>query len=132
MDLRQIRYFVAVYEEGSFSRAARRENCTQPGLSVQIRQLEEALDQRLFERNARGVTPTIAGKQFYASCTEIMGAVKSARQRMLDLAGRVAGRINIGVPPSFSKLALPAMLTRYAREYPHVEVRLAEAYSGTL
>ena len=99
---------------------------------MQIRQLEEALDQRLFERNARGVTPTIAGKQFYASCTEIMGAVKSARQRMLDLAGRVAGRINIGVPPSFSKLALPAMLTRYAREYPHVEVRLAEAYSGTL
>lgn len=132
MDLRQIRYFAAVYEEGSFSRAAKRENCTQPGLSVQIRQLEELLDQRLFERNARGVTPTIAGKHFYACCTEILGSVKAARQRMLDLANHVAGRINIGVPPSFSKSALPAVLGRYARDYPHVEVRLAEAYSGTL
>ncbi len=132
MDLRQIRYFTAVYEEGSFSRAAKRENCTQPGLSVQIRQLEEQLEQRLFERNARGVTPTIAGKHFYSACTDILGSVKAARQRMLDLAGRVAGRINIGVPPSFSKTALPAVLGRYANEYPHVEVRLAEAYSGTL
>ena len=132
MDLRQIRYFAAVYEEGSFSRAAKRENCTQPGLSVQIRQLEELLEQRLFERNARGVTPTIAGKHFYACCTEILGSVKAARQRMLDLANHVAGRINIGVPPSFSKSALPAVLGRYARDYPHVEVRLAEAYSGTL
>jgi DNA-binding transcriptional LysR family regulator len=132
MDLRQIRCFAAVYEEGSFSRAAKREHCTQPGLSVQIRRLEEMLEQRLFDRNARGVTPTIAGKHFYACCTDILGSVKAARQRMLDLAGRVAGRINIGVPPSFSKIALPAVLGRYAQEYPHVEVRLAEAYSGTL
>lgn len=132
MDLRQIRYFVAVYEEGSFSRAAVRENCTQPGLSVQMQQLEQTLAQRLFDRNPRGVTPTIAGKHFYASCTAILGAVKAAKQRMLDLDGSVTGRINIGVPPSFSKSALPAVLRRYAAEHPHVEVRIAEAYSGTL
>ena len=54
MDLRQVRYFVAVYEEGSFSRAAVRENCTQPGLSVQVAQLETMLEQRLFDRNPRG------------------------------------------------------------------------------
>ena len=132
MDLRQIRYFTAVYEEGSFSRAAVRENCTQPGLSVQIRQLETELGQRLFDRNARGVTATIAGKHFYASCTGILGAVKAARQTMLDLAGSVAGSINVGVPPSFSKSALPAALRRFAEDHPHVEVRIAEAYSGTL
>lgn len=132
MDLRQVRYFVAVYEEGSFSRAAVRENCTQPGLSVQVAQLETMLGQRLFDRNPRGVTPTIAGKHFYTSCTTILGAVKAARQRMLDLAGSVAGRINVGVPPSFSKIALPTVLRRFAEEHPHVEVRIAEAYSGTL
>lgn len=132
MDLRQIRYFVAVHEEGSFSRAAVRENCTQPGLSVQIGRLEQELGQRLFDRNPRGVTPTIAGKQFYASSTAILGAVKAARQGMLDLAGSIAGRINVGVPPSFSKSALPVVLQRYAVEHPHVEVRIAEAYSGTL
>ena len=132
MDLRQIRYFTAVYEEGSFSRAAAREHCTQPGLSVQVRQLEAELGQRLFDRNARGVTATIAGKQFYASCTGILGAVKAARQKMLDLAGSVAGNINVGVPPSFSKSALPTVLRRFADDHPHVEVRIAEAYSGTL
>lgn len=132
MDLRHVRYFVAVYEEGSFSRAAARENCTQPGLSVQVQQLERILGQRLFNRNPRGVTATLAGRHFYASCMTILGAVKAAKQRMLDLDGRVTGRINIGVPPSFSKSALPAVLRRYAAEYPHVEVRIAEAYSGTL
>ena len=132
MELRQIRCFVAVYEEGSFSRAAARQHGTQPGLSVAIRQLEAVLGQALFERNPRGVTPTIAGKRFYESATAILGAVKSARQGMLDLSGRIAGRINIGLPPSFSTVALPAVLARYAGAHPHVEVRLAEAYSGTL
>ena len=132
MDLRQIRYFVAVYEEGSFSRAAERENCTQPGLSVQMQQLEAELGHRLFDRKPRGVVPTIAGKHFYESCKDILNSVRGARQRMLDLAGAVAGRINVGVPPSFSKTALPAALRRFSEEYPHVEMRIAEAYSGTL
>ena len=132
MDLRQIRYFVAVYEEGSFSRAAERENCTQPGLSVQMQQLEAELGHRLFDRKPRGVAPTIAGKHFYESCKDILNSVRGARQRMLDLAGAVAGRINVGVPPSFSKAALPAALRRFSDEYPHVEMRIAEAYSGTL
>ena len=132
MDLRQVRYFVAVYEEGSFSKAAARENCTQPGMSVQVQGLEALVGQKLFDRHPRGVTQTIAGKHFYAACTDILSAVKAARQRMLDLTGTVAGRINIGVPPSFSKSALPAVLRRYAGEHPHVEVRIAEAYSGTL
>jgi LysR family transcriptional regulator, nitrogen assimilation regulatory protein len=132
VDLRQIRYFVAVYEEGSFSRAAARENCTQPGLSVQMAQLEAELGQRLFDRNPRGVAPTIAGKHFYEACTDILRSVRGARQRMLDLADAVVGRINIGVPPSFSKSALPAALRRFAEEHPYVEVRIAEAYSGTL
>jgi len=132
MDLRQIRYFVAVYEEGSFSRAAERENCAQPGLSVQMQQLEAELGHRLFDRKPRGVAPTIAGKQFYEACKDILKSVRGARQRMLDLAGAVAGRINVGVPPSFSKTAVPAALRRFSEDYPHVEMRIAEAYSGTL
>ena len=132
MDLRQIRYFVAVYEEGSFSKAAQRERCTQPGLSVHIQHLEAILSQRLFERNARGVTPTAAGRHFYACCTDVLSAVKVANQRMLDLAGSVAGTINIGLPPSFCKSALASILPDYVREHPFVDVRIAEAYSGTL
>lgn len=132
MDLRQIRYFVAVYEEGSFSKAAQRERCTQPGLSVHIQRLEAMLSQRLFERNARGVTATAAGRHFYACCTDVLRAVKTANQRMLDLAGSVAGSINIGLPPSFCKSALASILPDFVREHPFVDVRIAEAYSGTL
>lgn len=132
MDMQQIRYFVAAYEEGSFTKAAAREHCTQPGLSVHIQRLEAMLSHRLFDRHARGVTPTVAGRHFYACCTDVLGAVKAAGQRMLDLAGSVAGAINVGLPPTFCKTALPSMLPDYLSAHPYVEVRLAEAYSNTL
>ena len=54
MDLPQIRYFVAAYEEGSFTKAAAREHCTQPGLSVHIQRLEATLSHRLFDRHGSG------------------------------------------------------------------------------
>lgn len=132
MDMQQIRYFVAAYEEGSFTKAAAREHCTQPGLSVQIQRLEAALSHRLFDRHARGVTPTVVGRHFYACCTDVLGAMKAAGQRMLDLSGSVAGAINVGLPPTFSKTALPSILPDYLSAHPYVEVRLAEAYSSTL
>lgn len=132
MDLRQITHFVAVYEEGSFSQAARRENCTQPGLSVQIRHLEEQLDVSLFNRMTRGVEPTVAGKRFYEHCVAILNRVETARQNMGELSGGVTGTIRIGTPPSISRSALPATLSRYTRDFPFVELRLSEAYGGTL
>jgi LysR family nitrogen assimilation transcriptional regulator len=132
MDLKQIRYFVAAYEEGSFSRAAQREHCTQPGLSVYIQRLESLVAHRLFQRKARGVTPTIAGRHFYACCADVLKTVAVARQRMLDMAGSVATQINIGVSPTLFKGVLPWMLPDYLSSHPYVDVRLAEAYSGTL
>jgi LysR family transcriptional regulator, nitrogen assimilation regulatory protein len=132
MDLRQITHFVAVYEEGSFSQAARRENCTQPGLSVQIRNLEEQLAISLFNRTPRGVEATVAGKRFYEHCVAILNRVATARQQMAELAGGVTGTIRIGMPPSISRGALPATLSRFTRDFPFVELRLSEAYGGTL
>ena len=132
LDLKQICCFVAAYEEGSFSRAAEREHCTQPGLSVTIQRLESAVAHRLFERKARGVTPTMAGKQFYASCVGVLKAVLQARQHMMDLAGSVPTQINIGLPPTLFKCVVPRMLPDFLKSHPHVDVRLAEAYSGTL
>lgn len=132
MDLRQIRCFVAAYEEGSFSKAAQREHCTQPGLSLYIQNLESTLTHRLFDRGARGVTPTIAGRHFYACCVDILKSVGNAKQRMLDMVGSVATKINVGVPPTLLKGVLPIMLPGYLSSNPYVDVRLAEAYSGTL
>jgi LysR family nitrogen assimilation transcriptional regulator len=132
IDLKQIRCFVAAYEEGSFSMAAKREHCTQPGLSVYIQRLESLLAHRLFDRRARGVTPTIAGAHFYASCTDVLKSVRMAKQRMLDLAGSVATQINVGISPSLLKGGLTRTLPEYLAIHPYVDVRLSEAYSGTL
>jgi DNA-binding transcriptional LysR family regulator len=132
MDLRQVRYFVAVYEEGSFSRAAMRERCTQPGISVQVQKLEGLLGQRLFERLARGVVPTLAGRHFYACCLDVLAGLRTARQRMLDLAGSVGGRLRIGLAPTLCLSALPRALPGYLADHPYVELSLAEAFSGTL
>ncbi len=132
MDLKQIRCFVAAYEEGSFSKAARREHCTQPGLSVYVQRLESMLSHRLFERTAVGVTPTVAGKHFYACCTNVLKAVQEAKQTMLNLSGNLAGTIKVGVSPSIFKGALATMLPGYLADHPYVDVRIAEAYSGSL
>jgi LysR family nitrogen assimilation transcriptional regulator len=132
LDLKQIRCFVAAYEEGSFSKAALREHCTQPGLSVYIQRLENMVAHRLFDRKARGVTPTIAGRHFYVCCADVLKTVSVTKQRMLDMAGNVATGINVGVSPTLFKGVLPHMLPEYLGAHPYVDVRLAEAYSGTL
>ena len=132
MDLRHIRCFIAAYEEGSFSKAAKREHSTQSGVSICIQQLEATVSHKLFERSAGGVTPTLAGKHLYACCTEVLKALKAAQQRMLDMTGSLTGTINLGFPPSMFKSALPAMLPAYMSAHPFIDVRLAEAYSGTL
>jgi len=65
MELRQLKYFTCLYEEGSVTRAAQRLNIVQPALSMQIAKLEEELGQTLFERSSKGMHPTEAGDQAY-------------------------------------------------------------------
>jgi LysR family nitrogen assimilation transcriptional regulator len=132
MDLRQLEQFVTVYEEGSFSRAARRANCTQPALSVQIRNLEDELGVSLFTRSRRGVVPTIAGKRLYARSLSILSAVADTRIAVRELSGDVTGALKIGTVPSVSRSALPAALSRFTEAHPNVELTLDEAYGGTL
>ena len=132
LDLKQIRCFVAAYEEGSFSRAAQREHCTQPGVSVYIQRLESIIGHQLFRRKARGVTPTVAARHFYSCCGDVLKTVAIAKQRMREMPGSVASQINVGVIPTLSKGVLPRMLPDFLLTHPYVEVRLAEAYSGTL
>lgn len=132
MDIRQLEQFVTVYEEGSFSRAARRANCTQPALSVQIRNLEEEFGVALFTRSRRGVTPTVAGKRLYSRALSILSAVADTRIAVRELSGDVTGSITIGTVPSVSRSALPAALSRFTEAHPNVELTLDEAYGGTL
>lgn len=134
MDIRQIQYFIRVYEERSFSRAAEKANVVQPALSMQIRRLEEELTTPLFERSSRGIEPTAAGTRFYELCLPIVHGLAEARQEIIDFAGgtRISGRIHVGCPPSVNRGIIGEVLARYADLYPNVEVTLTEGYSNTL
>lgn len=132
LDLRQIQYFVCLYEEGSFTRAARRLNVVQPALSMQIGRIEKQLDVVLFERNARGVTPTSAAEAMYRLYAPILLDLRHADQLMSEMSGKVLGRIAVGIIPSITNSVLADVLHRFGTAFPDVELRIDEAYSGTL
>lgn len=134
MDLRQIRYFMLIYEHRSFSAAARKANVAQPALSTQIRQLEQELGVVLFERSSGGVFPTEAGRKFYELCTPIRDGVDFAKQQMVNLAStdEVFGSVRCGFPPSFFKCFLGRIIAEFSTLYPNVELSVSEGYGGTL
>jgi DNA-binding transcriptional LysR family regulator len=132
MELRHLRYFVAVAEERSFTRAAEKLWIAQPGLSTQIRRLEGELGIRLFERHTRGVDLTEAGELFLDRARVTLAAAEAARSTGRDLeAGRV-GSIRLGVATCAGWRGTSALLSSFARDWPHVEVTVSESYGGTL
>ncbi|HYS48165.1 MAG TPA: LysR family transcriptional regulator [Xanthobacteraceae bacterium] len=132
ISLRQIRAVVAVCEEGSFTRAADRENATQSGISQHIAALERTLGVRLFERSNTGVRPTPAGTRYYRRCIEALGTLKTGSEEMRALAGRVTGTLRVGLMPTFTRAALAPTLRDYVHEHPDVKLRIIEGYSGVL
>ncbi len=132
LDLRQIQYFVCLYEERSVTRAARRLNIVQPALSMQISRLEKHLRPNLFERTARGMIPTSAGEAMYRLYLPILLDLRHANQQVMELSGKVLGKIAVGIIPSITNSVLADVLHRFSAKYPDVEIRIDEAYSGTL
>jgi LysR family nitrogen assimilation transcriptional regulator len=130
--LRQIRAVIAVCEEGSFTRAAKRENATQSGISQHISAVERAMGVRLFDRSTSGVRPTPAGMRYYRRCVEAVATLSAAAEEMRALAGRVSGNLRIGLMPTFTRAALAPALKDYVREHPDVKLRIVEGYSGVL
>jgi len=132
INFRQIQTFVCVYEEGSFSRAARRFNATQSGLSTQLRELEERLGLQLFERSSKGVVATPAGERLYRHATQILRDLSAVESEMASLAEAPGGRIRVGLMPAFTHSILAPALIEFIDRYPGVEVSIAEAFSPTL
>jgi len=132
MDVRQAQCFVALIEEGSFTRAAERVHATQPGISVLIGNLEREFGVKLVERHARGIRPTHAGERLYRRSLDILRAVEEAKSEMAELKGSLVGEVSFGLPPTFCMGLATGLLARFTTDHPHVDLRLVEAYSADL
>ena len=130
--LRQVRAVIAVCEEGSFTRAATRENATQSGISQHVAAVERALGVKLFERSANGVKPTPAGLRYYKRCVAAVGQLETAREEARDLSGRVTGDLRIGLMPTFTRAVLAPTLDDFVPKHPEVRLHIVEGYSNVL
>jgi LysR family nitrogen assimilation transcriptional regulator len=132
MELRQLRYFVAIVDHGSLSRAALVLHVAQPALTQQLRQLEEELGAQLLHRSAQGVLSTDAGKVFYEHAQAILKQVADARAAVVQSTTRPSGSVTLGLPHSISgALALP-LLTAARATFPEITLQLTEEISGNL
>lgn len=127
MELRQLRYFVAIVNEGNISKAARALNLSQPPLSMQIRQLEEELGCALLERTTRSVRLTEAGQILYQRAVTILGLCASAETELQDFQSGVAGTLHIGAVSSVGSTVFAAWLLSFHQCYPKVNYALIEA-----
>lgn len=126
MDLRRLRYFVAVAEEQSFSRAAQRLHMAQPPLSSQIKQLEGELEVRLFDRTSRGVRLTEAGELLLEEARRLLSQVEQTARAVRRVGDGEVGRITLGFVPSASNEVLPELLKVFRAAFPGVELFLRE------
>ncbi len=126
MELHQLRYFVAVAEEESFSRAAEREHVSQPSLSQQIHKLEAELNQQLFDRLPRTVVLTEAGRCLLDYARQILTEIADARRSVAALEKGVAGRLSVGAIPSVALYVLPKLIRRFQQRYPKVTFEVFE------
>jgi len=132
MNLRQLSAFVAIYEEGSFNKAAQRLHATQSGLSMQIKLLEERLGVSLFDRSAQGVTPTVAGSRLYGTAVDVMRDLDRAETDLRALGQSITGPLRVGLMPTFTRGILAPVLSDYLRDHPAVTLSVVEAYSADL
>src|SRR5947209_3369772 len=122
MELRQLRYFVAVAEEGNISRAAQKIFLTQPALSRQIKALEEEIGQCLLQRKAHSIHLTPAGEALWREGRELLQHAGQIIERV-----RVAGqtvRLRVGYAPSLASGLLSGAVENFAQKHPHARVEL--------
>lgn len=131
MELRQLEYFVAVVEEGGFTRAAERVHVAQPGVSAQVRRLERELGHELLDRSGRGVRPTEVGAAVLPHVRAALAAVEAARLAADEWGGLVRGHLAVGMVTSHP-VDMAGLLAGFHDDYPKVEITLAEDDSQAL
>src|SRR5919197_5032440 len=132
MELRQLRYLVALAEERSFTRAAGKVLVAQPALSQQIAKLEAEVGVPLVDRTTRRVGMTEAGERLVEHARRVLSEVDVAREVLADLAGVRGGRLTIGASQTVGGFDLLGLLATFHRRYPGVDLALREDLSVSL
>jgi LysR family hydrogen peroxide-inducible transcriptional activator len=132
MDTGSLRAFVETAAAGSVSRAARRLGVSQPSLSVQLRHLEEHLGVALFERHARGIVLTDAGRALLPRARRILDDIRTAEESMRREVAAGRGTVTIGAIPTIAPYLIPPALERMRMQYPNAHVEIREDYSAAL
>ena len=130
MELRQLRYFVTIVGQGSFSKASVVLNIAQPALSTQIRNMEYELGAPLLFRGAQGVKPTPAGETLLVHARSILGQVEAARRDVADQEAEPSGEVRLGLPGTIGQIVSVPLILEARRLYPKVKLCIAEAMSG--
>lgn len=130
MELRHLRYFVAVANTMSFRQAAKQLEMTQPPLSQQIQQLEKELGFSLFHRHGRTISLTNAGEHFLAEASHILTLVNGAVRRGQQVARGERGQLRLGFVESAAFQLLPLILKRFQQQLPHVKISLISMTSN--
>ncbi len=132
MEIRQLRHFMAVVTEGSFTAAARSELIVQSALSASVRNLERELGADLFDRTGRRVVLTEAGRALVPRARALLAGAEEARHAVADVAGLATGRVAIGTIQTLTCVELPAELATFHRRFPGVQVSVRDAPVGEL
>lgn len=132
MELRQLKYFIAVSDSGSFSKAAEQAHVVQSALSQQIAALEAELDVQLLVRSPRGITLTAAGQLFYQQAHNLLRQVEHVKAQVREGEGRPGGPVSIGLPnTTAAQLSLP-LLEACLKQYPGIALHIMEGMSRQL
>jgi LysR family hydrogen peroxide-inducible transcriptional activator len=132
MELHQLRYFCAVADSGSFSRAAEHCHVSQPSLSQQILKLESELGARLFDRLGRSVRLTEVGKTFLPRARAVLRELESARGDVVESKDSVSGHVTVGVIPTVAPYFLPPVLAAFSKRFAESAVTVVEEITPVL
>ncbi|GAB6991176.1 LysR family transcriptional regulator [Paenibacillus pini] len=131
MDIRQLRYFIAIVEERQISAAAERMHISQPPLSQQLKHMEEELGSQLVERTGKFLEVTEAGKALYKYALQMTQLMEEAKMEVKEVGNGANGRLTIGIN-TFSAVELPDILHQFHKEYPKVTYKIQQNESSYL
>lgn len=127
MDLKQLEYFTAIVKEGNISKAAKKLHLSQPPLSIQIKNLEAELGTNLFERGARKIELSEAGKLLYSKAISILELTQNTKEELQNLSKKTYGTIRLGVVSSIGGTYVSQNVSSFHKRYPDINFELFEA-----